>query len=153
MQVPPEQTFDAAIRDLPESLQGAANNWLDRLLALQPDAQSSFVLASGDVRALIRVVTCSEFAGNIAINQWPWLCACSSSQDFAKPHNKQTLQKRFDARLEAEVDIDSSDTPGSPRKRYPSPSCVTPWPVLGICGEVRAQPWHCTVPFSAIVSS
>jgi len=105
MQVPPEQTFDAAIRALPESLRDTARNWSDRLIAVQPDAQSSFVLASGDIRGLIRVVTCSEFAGNVAINQWQWLC--SSSQAFAKPPSKKTLQKRFDAVLSSEIDIDS----------------------------------------------
>ncbi len=107
MQVPPEQTFDAAIRDLPESLRGTASKWSDRLIALQPDAQSSFVQASGDMQALIRVVTCSEFAGNVAINQWQWLCSECSSQEFAKPHCKQKLQKRFDAMLESEIDVDS----------------------------------------------
>jgi glutamate-ammonia-ligase adenylyltransferase len=107
MQVPQEQTFDAAIRALPESLRDTASNWVDRLIALQPDAQSSFVLASGDIRGLIRVVTCSEFAGNVAINQWQWLCSCSSSQAFAKPPSKKILQKRFDAVLSNEIDIDS----------------------------------------------
>jgi glutamate-ammonia-ligase adenylyltransferase len=107
MPLSPEQTIEAAIRALPESLQSAVRNWVDRLSGAQPEALLDFVSADGDLRALMHVVACSEFAGNIAINQWQWFCASFLSRELEKPHSKQPLQNRFDLLLADATDNDS----------------------------------------------
>ena len=107
MPLSPKQTFEAAIRALPESLQSAASNWLDRLSDVQPDALSNFVSAGGDSRALTHVIACSEFAGNIAISHWQWICAGCLSKELGQPHNKESLRNRFEALLADATDSDS----------------------------------------------
>lgn len=104
MEASPEQTFDTAIRNLPESLQDAASNWLGRLVDQQPDAAAEFLAAGGDTQGLVRVITCSEFAGNVALGQWHWLCSYCSSEELGRPHDKRILQKRIDSMTAAATD-------------------------------------------------
>jgi len=107
MPVSVKQLFDSEIQALPESLRESAYNWYLRLSDARPDAFSAFVEAGGDVRSILHLVSCSEFAGNVAIRNWQWLCERCAAKKLDQPHDRQSVQARFDALIGQAVDRDS----------------------------------------------
>lgn len=61
----------AAIDGLPGPLRDPLQRWVERLLDDRPHAFDD--LHPDDVQKLLRLVACSEFAGNVAIREWDWL--------------------------------------------------------------------------------
>jgi len=63
----------------------------------QPDALARFVNAGGATSELAHLICCSEFAGTIARRYWQWVCDTCAEGHLGRPHDKQSLQTRFDA--------------------------------------------------------
>ena len=102
-----KQSFEVEVQVLPQSLRDSVRNWLLQLNESQPDALPMFVAAGGDTGAIARLVSCSEFAGNVAIRHWPWLCECCASGQLDRPHDAQAMQDRFAAMLGNALDSDA----------------------------------------------
>jgi [glutamine synthetase] adenylyltransferase / [glutamine synthetase]-adenylyl-L-tyrosine phosphorylase len=64
------QDLTSAARALPELLRGPVKLWLDRFLDRYP--QQLDELAAATCENLLRLVACSEFAGNALTREWPW---------------------------------------------------------------------------------
>lgn len=107
MPVPVKQSFEAGVQALPQSLRDSVRNWHLQLNESQPDALPMFVTAGGDTVAIAHLVSCSEFAGNVAIRHWSWLCECCASGQLGRPHDAQTMQDCFDALLANALDSDA----------------------------------------------
>jgi [glutamine synthetase] adenylyltransferase / [glutamine synthetase]-adenylyl-L-tyrosine phosphorylase len=55
---------------LPRNLRGHVELWIERFLDRYPESLAS--LAAPTLGALLRLVACSEFAGNTITREWPW---------------------------------------------------------------------------------
>lgn len=60
----------SAIGALPGALRGPVELWIDRFLDRHPEGLDAFDAATRE--ALLRLVACSEFAGNTVAREWPW---------------------------------------------------------------------------------
>ncbi len=99
--------FDVEVQALPESLRDSVRNWRLQLSDAQPGALSMLVEAGGDLRSIAQLVACSEFAGNVAMRHWQWLCECCAADRLGRAHDKKMIQARFDTVLENAIDDDS----------------------------------------------
>lgn len=107
MPVSVKHSFNVEVQALPESLRDSVRNWYLQLSDALPGAISMYIEAGGDIRAIVRLVACSEFAGNVALRYWRWICESCASEQLGRPHDKPTIQARFDAVLENAIDNDS----------------------------------------------
>ena len=81
-------TTSSAIASLPGELRGVASRWFERF-----DAEiGAECLPQEIVAPLSRLVAISDFAGNVALREWSFLC--DHWRTFSKPPSKEAL-KRF----------------------------------------------------------
>ncbi len=81
-------TTSSAIASLPRELRGVASRWFERF-----DADiGAECLPQEIVAPLSRLVAISDFAGNVALREWSFLC--DHWRTFGKPPSKEAL-KRF----------------------------------------------------------
>ncbi len=97
------QAIEFEIQDLPGSLRDGARNWHLQLSDQQPDGLSAFVDAGGNMRSLVHLVSCSEFAGAVAIRHWQWFCDQCKSGELGKPHDPQLLTSRFESTTDESI--------------------------------------------------
>ncbi len=73
-----EKQVAAAIAALPQELRAPVEHWFQRACA-------DDVIPASIINSLVRVVACSEFAGNVVLRHWDWLLENVASFDTSDP--------------------------------------------------------------------
>ncbi|HEX7719715.1 MAG TPA: bifunctional glutamine synthetase adenylyltransferase/deadenyltransferase, partial [Woeseiaceae bacterium] len=78
-----EKGAGAAIDVLPEALRAPVSLWIDRFTERDKQQAAEFLAAANQYPALLTLIACSEFAGNVLMREWAWF------RDFALPGNAE----------------------------------------------------------------
>jgi len=96
----PQETITAATSRLPVELQAIASRWFERLGAEHDNPG----LTEDLLEALARTVSCSDFAANTLLREWPWFVETRASIDDAPDMGE--LERFVESVKRGEMDVD-----------------------------------------------